>query len=185
MGDDSSVFPCGKAMIFLSPTLDFCVRSVDLQWSDVVWGIENGIFTWKDVRNFALHRMTDPRSTTFDIENSIASLDKNEASEMMDLARDAASNASPVTTRQEQERWLFLLLKWAYENRSSIPYPLGVVDELYAEFGYPENMESFVAFLPPKDGWEPMKHTATENENRLLTNWETYLKNSPFTLQIQ
>jgi hypothetical protein len=169
-------------MISLSPTLDFCVQSVNLQWNDVVWGVEHGIFTWKDVRNFAVQRMSDPRSATFDIENSIASLDKNEAAEMMDLARDAASNASPVATGQEQEKWLFLLLKWAYENRSLISYPLGVVDELYAEFGYPEKMESFVAFLPSKDGWEPAKHTATENENRLLENWGKYLRSSIFSL---
>ena len=104
---------------------------------------------------------------------------------MMELARDASSSTNQVATGQEQEKWLFLLLKWAYENRSSIPYPLGVVDDLYAEFDYPENIESFVAFLPPKDGWDPTKHTPTENENRLLKNWAMYLHDSPFALQTQ
>ena len=170
-------------MISPSPTLDFCMQSVILQWSDVVWGVENGAFTWKDVRTFALHRMTDPRSNTFDIENSIASLNKNEASEMMDLARAAASSGMMVADGQEQEKWQFLLLKWVYENRNLFSYPFGVVDELYAEFGYPESVESFVAFLPPKDGWEPLKHTATENENRLLKNWRVYIESSPFLLQ--
>lgn len=184
MGNDASVLQGSETMSSLSPTLDFCMQSADLQWIDVIWGIENGLLTWKDVRNFALHRMSNPQSTTFDVENSIVALGKNNASEIMDLARDAASFDSPIVLEQQKEKWLFLLLKWAYENRSSIPYPLGVVDELYADFGYPEDLEPFVAFLPPKDGWEPLKHTAQENEERLFRNWELYLKNSSFAMRI-
>jgi hypothetical protein len=184
VGNDAPVLQGGEVMSSLSPSLDFCMLSVDLQWSDVIWGVEHGLLTWKDVRNFALYRLSNPQSTTFDVENSIVALGKDNASEIMDLARDAASYNSPIVVDQQNEKWLFLLLKWAYENRSSIPYPLGVVDELYADFGYPENLEPFVAFLPPKDGWEPLKHTAQENEERLFRNWESYLKSSPFATQI-
>jgi hypothetical protein len=140
-----------------------------------MWGIEHGIFAWKDVHNFSLHRLSDPQSPTFEIENTISSLDKNEASEMMDLAREAAIKSNPIAMEQVKERWLFLLLKWIYEDMDFNTNPFGVVEELYAEFGYPESIESFVGFLPPKDGWEPIKHTVEENENRMLRNWEMYL----------
>lgn len=167
-------------MIYPPPTLDFCLQSFNLQWPDVIWGIDEGIFTWKDVCNFALHKMSDPQSNTFAVDNDIANAGKNEASEIMDLARDAARCAGPVDMGYEQELWLFLSLKWVFENQSLFAYSLGAVEEIYGEFGCPESIESFVAFLPPKDGWEPTKHTATENENRLLRNWEMYLHNSPF-----
>jgi hypothetical protein len=170
-------------MIYPYPTLDFCLQNYNLQWQDVIWGVDKGIFTWKDVRNFALHKMSDPQSNTFDIDNNIVNFGKNEASEIMDLARDAARCTDPVDVDYEAGLWLFLSLKWVFENQSLFAYPLGAVEEIYGEFGCPESIESFVAFLPPNDGWEPTKHTAIENENRLLKNWKIHLHNSPFMKQ--
>ena len=170
-------------MIDPSPTLDFCLQNLSLQWSDILWGIDKGIFTWRDVRNFALHRMSDPRSATFDIENSIVSLSKNNASEIMDLARDAALIEHLLDPEVEQARWLYLLLKWVFDNQDVFSYPLGVAEEIYGEFGCPSSMESFITFLPPKDGWDPSKHSRTENERKLLNNWAMYLQRSPFNPQ--
>lgn len=160
-------------MIEFPPTLDFCLRVMVLNWKDIIWGVERGIFSWKDVRNFALAKL-DRNSSTFDIENEISMLDKNNASEIMSLARDAAS--IDCEFGNIADRWRFLLLKWIYENRNTFTHPLGVVEELYAEFDYPQDMESFVPFLPPSDGWDPTKHSSSENEMRLFGNWRTYLE---------
>lgn len=159
-------------MIEVLPTLDFCRKVVVLNWKDIIWAVERGIFSWKDVREFAVGRL-DGMFPTFDIENEISMLDKDDASEIMSLARSAASIDSEFGS--VPDRWRFLLLKWIYENRSSFANPLGAVEELYAEFDYPQDMESFVSFLPPSDGWDPTKHNALENEARLLGNWRAYL----------
>lgn len=159
-------------MIKVPPTLDFCFKVLTLSWKDIIWAVERGIFGWKDVRDFAVAKL-DGKSPTFDIENEISMLGKNEASEIMSLARDAASIECDCGS--VPDRWRFLLLKWIYENRDSFAHPLGVVEELYAEFDYPQEMEPFISFLPPGGGWDPTKHSRGENENRLLENWRVYL----------
>lgn len=161
-------------MIENPPTLEFCLGAAPLTWKDVVWAVEKGIFGWRDVQKFALVNLGNERSSTFDIDNQIVGLGKNDASEIMRLGQSAAS--SECESEDIPDRWRFLLLKWVYEKRDSFTHPLGVVEELYAEFGYPEDMESFVSFLPPSDGWEPMKHSASENEARLFEKWRVYVE---------
>jgi len=57
-----------------------------------------------------------------------------------------------------------------------VPDPLQEVEELYADFGYPDAIGDFVRFLPPNDGYHPELHTKDENERRLFRHWEEYLE---------
>jgi hypothetical protein len=52
----------------------------------------------------------------------------------------------------EARVWLFLALCWVYENRETFTDPLAVVEQLYADFEYPEETEGFVRFLPVPEG---------------------------------
>lgn len=161
-------------MIEIPPTLEFCLEAVHLSWSDVLWAVEKGIFGWRDVQKFAVANLDKIESSSFDLDTQIAALGKNDASEIMDLARSASSSeGGGIDTAA---RWRFLLLKWVYENRPLFANSLGVVEDLYAEFGFPQDMEAFVPFLPPSDGWEPTKHSQAENEMRLFDNWRRYLE---------
>jgi hypothetical protein len=160
-------------------TTKFCADNVDLDWYDVVWAIEHGIFAWSNVREFALLKLDELNPLSFDIETKIASLHKNEASEIMDLARDAASVFPQKQEEHVQRRWLYLLLKWVYLNREAIEQPLSKVEEIYADFEYPEEIEDFVGFLPPKDGWRADVHSSEENLNRLYQKWKIYLDRGP------
>src|SRR5207244_2099654 len=72
-------------------------------------------------------------------------------------------------------RWLFLILLWAYESRDEMEDPLGFVEKVYADFDYPEGVDSFVRFMPPAEGWDPLAHTHEENERRMFVNWRKYL----------
>ncbi|HFC6348968.1 TPA: DUF2247 family protein, partial [Neisseria lactamica] len=47
----------------------------------------------------------------------------------------------------------------------------------YADFDYPEEIESFVRYMPPKDGYIPSAHSNEENIARLYVHWERYLHN--------
>jgi hypothetical protein len=162
-------------MIEIPPSVDFCISRGRIDWKDVVWAVEKGVFGWRDVQAFAVANLNDELSTTFELDLQIASLTKNEASQILTLAQEAAelitSDLSFVP-----ERWRVLLLTWVYERRELFKSPLTVVEELYAEFGYPRDMESFIAFLPPSDGWDPSIHTTAENERRLMLKWHAFLR---------
>lgn len=169
-------------MNFEKPSLDFCILNINLSWEDVVWAVEHQIFSWIDAYEFAQCRLNDVNSVTFAIEANIAQLTKNNASEIMDLARSAIIN-SAFDESLLKRRWLYLLLRWLYENRASIEDIFEKVAYLYAEFDYEQSMEDFVYYLPSKDNWNSNAHTITENENWMLSKWKCFLENEQLLIK--
>jgi hypothetical protein len=154
---------------------DFLLRHGRLGWRHVVWGVERG---WADPRLFVdlatdrlLHQeQPAPAAVT------LAGVDPDEMWEAPGLAAALAAGEAPVDEPELVARWLYLVLRWVYENRDTVPDPLGVVEELYADFGYPPGMEPFVRFMPPTDGWDSGAHTLAENEARMMANWEGWIR---------
>jgi hypothetical protein len=162
-----------------SPTLAFCFAHIDLNWGDLVWGIDRQLITWEDVRGFARLRAADGKIPALEIELRIAALERNSASEIMDLAKAAAQPVNSLAEYESQSKWLFLLLKWVFENQKLFVDALAVVADLYVQFGCPADVEPFVYYLPSRDEWDPLKHSREENLNRMMLHWEQFLKNSP------
>ncbi|EKM0378388.1 DUF2247 family protein, partial [Cronobacter turicensis] len=44
-------------------------------------------------------------------------------------------------------------------------------------FDYPEEIKSFVRYMPVSEDYDPSKHTVEENIQRLYSNWKDYLDN--------
>jgi hypothetical protein len=55
-------------------------------------------------------------------------------------------------TGDEQEVWLFLGLAWLLENRASFDDPLTVIEQIWAEFGYPKEIQRMIRWMPPESG---------------------------------
>ncbi|MFW0786626.1 DUF2247 family protein [Gordonia sp. CPCC 206044] len=52
--------------------------------------------------------------------------------------------------------WVYLTVAWVTEHPADFDdEPLQVLDKLYADFGYPGEMEGFVTYMPAPDGTEP------------------------------
>lgn len=64
--------------------------------------------------------------------------------------------------------WLFLQLTAAYLLRSEMADPLGVVEEIYADFNYPESMEPFVRYMPLRAG-------EVAGPEAVMARWRRYL----------
>jgi len=73
------------------------------------------------------------------------------------------------------DKWLYIILLDLFNKREKLDDPLGKVEEIYENFDYPEEIESFVRYMPSTDDYDPSKHTYKENINRLYSNWENYL----------
>lgn len=155
------------------PELSYCVASVNMLWGDVVWGIERGYLTWRDIPEYALHRISAGGGPTFDVENEIYFENRGDASVLMDLARRAA--AIDFCSDLVVQKWKYLMLRWIDENFDSLDDPLGSVAEIWADFGYPDDMRSFIHFLPPLDGWAPLEHNLAENYSRLRNILSEYV----------
>lgn len=71
--------------------------------------------------------------------------------------------------------WQYLVLRHVYINRDSYQDPLDEVASIYADFGFDEEVEKFVYYMP-LSGCNPSRHTYEENTARLYANWELYLR---------
>lgn len=92
-----------------------------------------------------------------------------------DLAEELASQKRSLSEEVIRKIWLYLILRWLFENRERAADPFALVDELYSDFDYPDEIAPFVRYMPPEDGYDPSKHSETENYDHMLQQWRDYL----------
>ena len=146
---------------------EFARSIIPLNWDDINWGCRNSIIEWQDAVIFAIDHLennTDPSV----LELAIIDLRERERIEQI------VAELSEFDTKDTEvtiRNWLIILLAWAYHEREKSPDPLGLVEEIYANFNYPSEIANIVRYMPPVDGYDPSKHTHEENERRLMENW--------------
>lgn len=152
--------------------LQFVQSKSSLNWGDCLWAYKRELLTWKDLIQAALERVENGSSNELEIE--LANVGKDSVWKVSELAH-ALAEQEGNSEEASKQKWLFLCLAWAYENRESIPDPLGAVETIYADFDYPSAIESFVRFLPPSDGYVPAQFSQEQNYQRLMTKWSEFL----------
>jgi hypothetical protein len=153
--------------------LQFAQSTSPLNWIDLLWAYKRNLLTWKDLIQVAINRVDNGSDNSLEIE--LAAVDKESVWKVSELAQ-ALANQCSNSDESSKQKWLFLCLAWAYENRENLADPLGSVEGIYADFDYPSSIESFVRFLPPSDGYVPAQHSQEQNHQRLMTNWEEFLQ---------
>lgn len=155
-------------MISISIPYEFISRHARLDWSDVAYGLENRYIAPKVAIETAVSRLCEDDSASVE-EVELAGL--SEAESVYELVERLSENEF----RENEERknkWLFLVLAWLYEIKESLDDPLSLVEEVYSDFDYPQELATFVRYMP-MDG--PDLGSKEANEARLYENWKTYL----------
>jgi hypothetical protein len=157
--------------------ISFILDRVNIQWQEVVWGYKHGYLNWSEIVRLAEIKLQQGREKPLEIE--LASLGKEEVWRVRELVDKLSRNEmDTISTDRIKKKWLYLVLAWVYENRKEISDPLGKVEEVYADFDYPEEIEQFVRYMPiEKDQYNPSDHSKEENEKRLFYKWNEYLNN--------
>lgn len=143
-----------------------------LTWSELLYGFLQGYIGWKTVVDYA-SKKTDEGDLEADVIE-LAFVGKEDAWKVGDLlARLAVQKAE--SSHRNSAIWLFIFLQWLFDNKDEFQDPLMEIEEVYADFNYPEEMREFVRYMPPNDGYRPDLHTAEENKQRLYAKWKQYL----------
>ena len=135
-----------------------------LNWKELLYGFEHGFIDEKGVSEFACEALTK-KSQQEAIE--LASLLPQEnylASNLLQSLADKDLSPETDTTKP----WIFLLLSFLLEHQANYEDPLEIVEELYADFDYPEEIIPLVRYMPPPEGVEG-------SEERLFENWKIAL----------
>lgn len=153
---------------------DFIDKNFHLSWCDVRWGYENNLITSDVPIKKAEKNVLTGSYTSPELELSFVMPD--ETNHIAPFLKELCSESEQKDDPKIKKKWLFIVLSWLWNNRNSFDDPLAEVEVIYADFDYPYEIENFIKYMPPSDGYDPSTHSQIENINHLMSGWENYLE---------
>lgn len=148
--------------------LSFASSYAELDWPDVRWGYEHRLLSWEDVVEYA---KLLPPSDASAYAARIAATNKNTAHFLEYVLAEIAYETETIS----KNKWKYLCVSWTYVNREKVAEPFEVIERIFADFGYPDDLAPLVRWMPPTDGYDPSKHSRQENMDRMLKEWRDYV----------
>lgn len=144
----------------------FCFSEAPwLSWRDIKYGLHNGFLNSNEVVEYASKSLsTDSPAEQYEL----ACLAGNDTGSIWECVNRLAIK-DKQRSEDSKNAWMFLVFLWVFMNRDRYQDPLGVVEELYADFDYPESVASIVRYMPAKD-------SSLEGEEQLFKNWSNMLE---------
>ena len=148
----------------------FIVNHTHVSWPEIRWAQEKGLIGWRTVKQLAEVDLESGLSG--DELSRLAVLTKDDASTSSDLVLSLAARRPAPDPMVVQKKWMYLLLKKLYDNKNHIADPYGLVEQIYADFDYPEELAGFIRWMPAT---EPVA-TLEEGASRMDRKWQKYLE---------
>lgn len=153
-------------------SLDFFKQNnIHIDWGTLYVGFKLHLLKEEDISDYAVEFITHSENDTNIIQLAMhrSNIDfENLLKELSDL--------NTMACQFEVRKWRISVLsqlKKAYQDdREEL---LRKVSEAYADFNYPEDMDYFINYLTPLDGYNPSKHTKNENITRLINLFYEFL----------
>ncbi|MGN1034513.1 MAG: DUF2247 family protein [Oscillospiraceae bacterium] len=103
--------------------------------------------------------------------------DKSSRNEILDKLGELVERC--IAESERKQRYEFSKRKWRYcilqyLANSNLDF-YSMFEQVYALFGYPEDMLNFIPYMPPQDNYKPILHTNMKNQTRLLNNLSVFL----------
>lgn len=133
------------ALIRFNIPAEFVVVRAMPTGAELAYGFREGWLTRFDVIAVALakYKADLPLSRS---EEELALLLSDDLDRVDELIADLEIVDEPA--EQRARLWLFLALAWLLERRQDFSDPLMVIEMLYADFDYPDEIQGLVRFMP-------------------------------------
>jgi hypothetical protein len=162
------------SVTFEIPAAFVLAEGVPMTAEDLEYAFERGFLKPTDVVALATHEVG--RGADDDVLVALACLLRDEADRVPGVLELIADPERIHDPRESARKWLYLQLKAAYDQRGRLSDPLGVVEEVYADFGYPQTVAPFVRYMPLRPGDEP-------GTGPLMDRWRDYLSHEGAALR--
>jgi hypothetical protein len=145
-----------------------------LNWNKLSFGLDNGYIDKQGISDYVCDALSSNSShEAFEI----ASLEPCYQYKIGSLLQSLIKN-SQETDSETMKPWLFLTLSKLLEEKEEHEDPFQIVEELYADFGYPEEIAPLIRYMPLPEG-------EVGSEDRLLKNWEAATANYEIELKMR
>ena len=164
------------SVTFEVPAAFVLAEDVPMTAEDLRYGLVRGFLKPADVVALAAHEVG--QGSDDDILMALASLLRDEVGRLTEVLDRMDDPMRIHDARESARKWLYLQLKAAYDERVRLSDPLGVVEEVYADFGYPPTVAPFVRYMPLRPGDEP-------GTGALMDRWLSFLSREGLALRQQ
>lgn len=152
----------------LSVPYGYANSKANFSWREILFGLDHNILSSYSAVEHAMEEL----KSTDDFSDSLVELASlSEGDAVRDYVEDLVSLEKDKTFEAET-KWLYVLLSWIYENRNDFDDALQVVEQVYADFDYPQSIETFVRYMPSD---EPSLGSVEKDTERLYEKWKSYL----------
>lgn len=152
----------------------FKENGMKYDWKTLYAGLKLDLIKRSDIVNYAVEFLTKHPDANnqnvvqlawgdddLDYENLLENILKESYSQDLNFDTEA--------WQLEKRKWRFAVLtnlKIKYQN--NFEELLNKIAEVYADFNYPDSMDSFIYYLKPTDGFDPLQYSKAENIVRLI-----------------
>lgn len=149
---------------------EYVVSHIDLTWSDILFALEHNLMAKNVAVKYAYDVIEKEEKTT---QTVLALAWVNNEEEIDFYLNKLTNQIVEQEDNTSQEKFLYLLLNWVFEHKEQFSDPLQMVEIIYADFDYPEEMANFVRYMPSS---EHRLNSVEASIERLFNNWVIYLK---------
>ncbi|MBC2286522.1 DUF2247 family protein [Listeria farberi] len=148
--------------------LKFLLTSVNVTWDDIIFGVKNEYLVSLSVSEYAMYLL---EKNDEDLQDEIINLAWGDKNDIDDYIYNYLRKSN-VNTETVKDKFLYVLLKLVWENKNDYTDPLEVIEDLYADLGYPSEIDHLVRHMP-------MKHkdmgSIELNVAEMYKDWEAFL----------
>ena len=149
--------------------VSFVERKRLLSWREVHVGLREDWLTPASAIDLAIRRFQQGHEDPGVLE--LAGLLPDDGAEARAIVGRLAERDTERDEQAARLTWLRLLLAWVFQNRGDFSDPLGIVEELYADFGHPNEIRHLVRYNESSETTESREEALAV----LLARWEKYL----------
>lgn len=128
---------------------DFSQVKIKWDWRELLFGVENNIIGRSDVINYATH-ILDEGILGFDLVLKVAIADEYE--DILLYIHELSNLENFKDNQAIEDKWRYGILKELHDKKSNYDNFNKKVEEIYADFDYPEDMAGFIEYMPSIDG---------------------------------
>ena len=159
---------------YLPVPYSFVRERVRLNWSEVQLGLLRGYLEPRGSIDLAVEMagLLDKPSESISALAGISIRDPTFCQQALDIVNQLAERERETDKENREAVWLYLLLAWLYEQRDLDSDPLQLVEIVYADFDYPEEMAHFVGYMPMVG---PDLGSVEANTQRAFSRWKQFV----------
>ncbi|MCK0473701.1 DUF2247 family protein [Halalkalibacter sp. APA_J-10(15)] len=158
----------------------FKEMNISCGWYTLYVGLNLGLISESDIMNYAIDYLSKyPNSENHNIIQLAWGDETNYWEILINIVKESSNSdlsTDSDTWQLEKRKWRLVILvdlqKKYLDNYEEL---LNKVAKVYADMDYPVDMEHFINYLTPKDGYNPSLYSPEENRARLVKLFNSFL----------